>query len=93
MERVQRLVEGGASLHARDPSGMTPFLVACSNDSVEIVDYLFDYDTSVLYDRTRWSENALHVACTNGSLYVTEWLLSLTQLDYHDFIALREHTV
>lgn len=77
LDMVKLFIKKRAGLHFKDHFGITPFLEAVINESHTIAQYLYKLDPSVVKDVTKKGETALHLATTNPSVKMVEWLLKL----------------
>ncbi|OUM63552.1 hypothetical protein PIROE2DRAFT_9903 [Piromyces sp. E2] len=72
---IQFLVEEkGASIHARDQEGNTPFLLTCAYGNQEMVKYLHQKGSSPC-ETNHQKESALEFACSNGKNRIVEYLI------------------
>lgn len=58
---------------------MTPFIIACSNNNLDIVKYL--YDKVNIYILDNQNKNALMVASYNGNLDIVKFLVENTNFN------------
>jgi hypothetical protein len=70
---LDRLLEGGANVEARDPSGYTPFLVAADLGNLELLKYVRAKGANVKVKGMR-SRDAFEVACAHGHEEILRYL-------------------
>ncbi len=76
LEIVQLLLENGADINRQEVSSITPFVSACFYGHAHVVQYLIDYDKSVLSPEYGYSfGNALMAACDGANLETVKILL------------------
>ena len=68
---VERLLELGLDMHARDEDGMDALLLACRRGDAEVVSLLIEHRASV-YTRDDAGATALMHACDGGHIEVVE---------------------
>lgn len=73
------LLENNADVHVKRMDGYTPFHDAMVNGFVDIAQYLYSYDSSVIKDVTDIGCSALHLSVCTDSSAMVEWLLKLKE--------------
>lgn len=64
LEKVKALLEAFPGyLHLPDRYGMSPFQLACQNNSLDVVRYMVELDDTLLDRRDEKGDSPLHIAC------------------------------
>ncbi|KAL4489904.1 hypothetical protein ABPG72_010803 [Tetrahymena utriculariae] len=78
--KVRLLVEkGNADINCKESEGFTPFMAACANGKLEIVEYLMNKNCKI-YSKNQQGQTAIHRAAFYGEVQVIRLLLKNTKL-------------
>ena len=82
MERVTKLLEGGAPVNWRnhDYNGFTPLHISCHYNKAEVVKVLLRYNPNVNQQKDD-GLTALHISCLLGHIDCVKLLLATGQCD------------
>lgn len=72
-ENLKLVVEHGANVNAKNKQGVTPLMIAVSNDDIEAVKFLLSKGADI-NARDKEGNTPLHIACDAGSIAMVELL-------------------
>ncbi len=75
LETVRELLKSGANLETTDGDGMTPFLMACADGSVDIARLLLDAGANIHAASKFDGQRALQYASFEGNLAIVQELI------------------
>jgi ankyrin repeat protein len=76
LETVRQLLQHGADIETTDNDGMTPFLMACADGSVDIARLLLDAGANIHAASKFDGQRALQYAAFEGNLAIVQELIS-----------------
>ncbi|EAR89739.2 ankyrin domain protein (macronuclear) [Tetrahymena thermophila SB210] len=80
LKMVRLLVEkGNVDINCKESEGFTPFMAACANGKLEIVEYLMNRNCKI-YSKNQQGQTAIHRAAFYGEVQVIRSLLKNTKL-------------